>query len=303
MLITGSGQQDRDEEVLGHRPFLLIADYLTRRGIVVLRVDDRGVGKTTGGKLAEATTEDFMEDALACIAFLRGRKEIAAKQIGLIGHSEGGLIAPMAAVRSPDVAFIVLLAGPGLPGDEINLLQGELELKAAKAPKEAFESQRRLQKGMIAVLKAEKNAAVAQKKIIEFLEREMARLPEKEKEEAAKQMGALAGQLKQLTSPWFRFFISYDPRPTLQKVNCPVLALNGERDMQVPPKENLPEIEKALRAGGNKDFTTKELPKLNHLFQHCQTGTVEEYTKIEETFDPKTLELIGDWIGARTKRE
>jgi pimeloyl-ACP methyl ester carboxylesterase len=301
VMISGSGPQDRNEELLGHKPFLVIADYLTRRGIAVLRVDDRGVAKSTG-KFAEATTQDFADDALACVAFLKDRREIDARHIGLIGHSEGGLIAPMAAVQSSDVAFIVLLAGPGLPGDEILYTQGQAILKAMKVPAEGLARQRRLQEGMLAVAKAEKDSAVAEKKIKEFLEKEIAALPEEERKEAEKLKGALDAQVKQVLSPWFRYFLSYDPRPTLRKVKCPILALTGEQDLQVLPKENLGEIEKALKAAGHADFTVKELPKLNHLFQHCETGAPSEYGKIEETFAPQALELMGDWILERTKK-
>lgn len=300
-LITGSGPQNRDEELMGHKPFAVIADYLTRRGIAVLRVDDRGVGKSTG-KFAEATSEDFTGDALACVAFLKRLKEINPKQIGLIGHSEGGLIAPMAAVQSDDVAFIVLLAGPGVPGEEILYSQGQAILKAAKVPPELLARQRRVQEAMFAIVKAEKDVAVAEKKLKEFLDKETAALSEEEKKEAAKQKGAAEAQIKQVLAPWFRFFLSYDPRPTLRKVKCPLLAITGELDLQVLPKENLAEIEKALKEAGNQDFTLKELPKLNHLFQHAETGSPSDYGKIEETFAPQALELIGDWILKRTKK-
>jgi pimeloyl-ACP methyl ester carboxylesterase len=303
LLITGSGQQNRDEELMGHKPFAVIADYLTRRGIAVLRVDDRGVGKSTG-KVAEATSEDFVGDALACVAYLKRLKEINPKQIGLIGHSEGGMIAPMAAVKSEDVAFIVLLAGPGVSGEEILYGQGQAILKAAKVPGELLARQKRVQEAMFAIVKAEKDLAVAEKKLKEFFDKEIAALSDEEKKEAAKnqQKGAAEAQIKQVLSPWFRFFLTYDPRPTLRKVKCPVLAINGELDLQVLPKENLAGIEKALKEGGNQDFTVKELPKLNHLFQHAQTGAPGEYGKIEETFAPQALELIGDWIVQRTKK-
>ncbi len=300
-LITGSGAQNRDEELLGHKPFLVIADYLTRRGIAVLRVDDRGVGKSTG-KFAEATSDDFGLDALACVAYLKGRKEIDPKQIGLIGHSEGGLIAPWAAARSPDVAFIVLLAGPGVTGEEILYSQGQAILNAAKAPEALLARQRHVQESMFAIVKAEKDNAVAEKKLREFFDQEIAKLSDAEKKEAEKQKGAVDAQIKQVLSPWFRQFLSSDPRPALRMVKCPVLALTGELDLQVTPKENLREIEKALRDAGHKDYTVKELPKLNHLFQACETGSPNEYGKLEETFSPRALAIMGDWIVARTKK-
>ncbi len=304
ILISGSGPQNRDEELLGHKPFLVIADYLTRRGIAVLRVDDRGVGKSTGD-FGKATSEDFASDALACVGYLKTRRDVKAGQIGLIGHSEGGLIAPSVAVQSSDVAFIVLLAGPGVPGDEILYLQGQAILKAAKVPEEVLARQRRVQEGMFAIVKAlakaEKDVTAAEKKLRKFLEGETARLPEPERKEAEKQKAGMDGQIRQVLSPWFRHFLSYDPRPTLAKVKCPVLALTGELDLQVTPKENLPAIEKALKDAENTDVTVKELPKLNHLFQTCETGSPAEYGKIEETFSPRALALVGDWILARAK--
>lgn len=300
-LITGSGAQDRNEELLGHKPFLVIADYLTRRGVAVLRVDDRGVGKSTG-KFTTATSEDFGGDALACVAYLKGRKEIRPRQIGLIGHSEGGLIAPWAAARSSDVAFIVLLAGPGVTGEEILYSQGEAILKAAKVPEAALAQQRRVQENMFAILKAEKDDAAAERKLREFLEGEIAKLPEAERKEAEKQKGMVDAQIKQVLGPWFRHFLSYDPQPALRMVKCPLLAITGERDLQVLPQTNLRAIETALRDAGHKDYTVKELPKLNHLFQTCETGSPSEYGKIEETFSPAALAILGDWIAERTKK-
>jgi pimeloyl-ACP methyl ester carboxylesterase len=267
----------------------------------VLRVDDRGIGKSTG-KFGEATSDDFGSDALACVAYLKGRKEIQPKQIGLIGHSEGGLIAPWAATRSSDVAFIILLAGPGVTGEEILYSQGQAILKAAKVPEAALAKQRHIQESMFAIVKAEKDNAVAERKLRAFLEGEIAKLSDEEKVEAEKQKGAVDAQIKQVLSPWFRHFLSHDPRPALRMVKCPVLALTGEFDLQVTPKENLREIEMALRDSGHKDYTVKELPKLNHLFQTCETGSPSEYGKIEETFSPQALAIMGDWIVERTKK-
>jgi hypothetical protein len=300
LLLTGSGQQDRDEKILGHRPFFVLADYLTRHGIAVLRVDDRGVGGSTGD-VEHATTEDFAGDALAGIAFLKTRSEIDAHQIGLIGHSEGGEIAPMAANRSSDVAFIVLLAGPGLPGDQIVLSQMEFLLKESGASDSLVARTRVFQQKLYAIVKEEHDAAALKKRIKTLYDEYTASLSPTEKKQAGTPGSEEAGtSAKILGSPWFRFFLAYDPRPTLSQVKCPVLALVGEKDMQVPPKANIPELEKALRSGGNKDFTVRELPKLNHLFQTCQTGSVAEYAKIEETFAPAALELIAKWIQAHT---
>ena len=295
ILITGSGPQNRNEELLGHKPFLVLADYLTRLGVAVLRVDDRGVGGSTGN-ISNSTSENFASDVLAGIEFLKGRKGIDAKRIGLIGHSEGGLIAPLVASQSNDVAFIVLLAGPGLPGEEILYAQGALILKANGASAEALAKQRATQEMMFTILKQEKDNAAAEKKMREGFDKQMASASETEKAQTKQVMEA---QIGMALSPWFRHFLTYDPRPTLAKVKCPVLALNGENDLQVPVTENLREIEATLKAAGNKDVTIARLPKLNHLFQTSETGSPSEYVKIEETFAPVALKTIGDWILTR----
>jgi pimeloyl-ACP methyl ester carboxylesterase len=306
LFITGSGPQDRDETVFSHKPFLVIADYLTRRGIATLRVDDRGVGGSKGGDLKGATTEDFAGDVEAGVEYLKGRKEINRHQIGLIGHSEGGVIAPMVAARSKDVAFIVLLAGTGLPGDEVMALQVAHVLKSMGADDAKIAQAVATEKRVVEVAKAEKDSAEAEKKIRTLLRGELDKLSDKEKKELAEGQGmeaakaAVDTQVKLASSPWFRYFLMYDPRPALKKVYCPVLAVNGEKDVQVAPKENLAAIAGALKAGGNKDHTVKELPGLNHLFQTCKTGAVSEYGKIEETVAPAALQVIGDWIVKRT---
>lgn len=293
LLITGSGPQDRDEMLLGHRPFLVLADYLTRRGVAVLRVDDRGVGGTSKGTPND-TSDNYVNDVLAGVEFLKTRKDVNAKQIGLIGHSEGGMIAPMAAVRSNDVAFIVLMAGPGIPGDELILKQTGLVAVAecASSVREAQASSARL----FAIVKEEKDPAVAKQKV----ETERTQIEERARKKLDAQLAASKAQLSQLVSPWFRFFLNYDPRPTLMKVKVPVLALNGEVDVQVPAKDDLEAIEKALKEGGNTDYKIMLLPKLNHLFQTSVTGAPSEYGNIEETIAPVALQTMGDWIVAHT---
>jgi len=292
ILITGSGAQNRNEEMLGHKPFLVLADYLTRQGIAALRVDDRGVGGSTGS-VSNSTSENFGFDVLAGIEFLKNHKGVNPKQIGLIGHSEGGLIAPMVAAQSNDVAFIVMLAGPGLPGEEILHLQSELILKANGADAEAVARQRAAQEMIFTLLKQEKDNTVLEKKLREEFDKRIASASEAEKGKAKQ---AAEAQIKQALSPWFRYFLTYDPRTALAKVKCPAMALNGENDMQVPATENLREIEATLKAAGNKDVTIMRLPKLNHLFQTSKTGSPSEYGKIEETFAPFALNIIGDWI-------
>jgi pimeloyl-ACP methyl ester carboxylesterase len=295
ILITGSGAQDRNETIFGHRPFLVLADYLTRRGIAVLRVDDRGVGGSTGD-FSTATTKDFASDVLAGIAYLKTRKEIDSKKIGLIGHSEGGMIAPMVAAQSKDVAFIVLMAGTGLTGEEILYMQAALIAKADGASDSAIAQNRLTQEKIFTVLKQEKNDSVAVRKLRKIMTDELDHMSEQQKQELGPPENYINAQIKQLMSPWFRFFLTYNPKPTLMKVKCPVLAIGGELDLQVPAKENLTAIEQALKAGGNNHVTIKILPKLNHLFQTATTGSPSEYGKIEETISPVALKYIGDWI-------
>jgi uncharacterized protein len=295
LLLTGSGAQDRDETILSHRPFFVIADALTRRGIAVLRVDDRGVGGSTGS-LSRSTLEDLVGDALAGIAYLKGRKEIDPAKIGLAGHSEGGLIAPLAALRSSDVAFIILMAGTGLPGIDILKAQGELIAKAEGASESELKFDRDAQQRVIEILLHEKDEKAARAKLADALKELRANMPESTKKALEESGGLSEAMVDAFNNAWFRSFLAYDPRPTLRKVRCPVLAINGEKDLQVPSRENLAEIEKALKAGGRTDIETIEFKGLNHLFQPCKTGSPSEYAKIEITIAPEVLKAIGDWI-------
>jgi len=300
LLINGSGPQDRDETIYSHRPFLVIADYLTRRGIAVLRVDDRGVGESTGD-FSQATSEDFASDVLAGVEYLKTCKEIDPKKIGLIGHSEGGIIAPMVAVQSPDVAFIVMMAGTGLTGEEILYLQGALISRAMGISEEDITKNRQFNEKIFSVIKEEKDKKNAEERLRQMFMEDWGKVSDEEKEKIGDPEVYLNAQFQSLLSPWLKFFLTYDPKPTLSKVKCPVLAINGEKDLQVPPKENLSAIEEALVAGGNKNFTVKELPGLNHLFQTAQTGVPSEYAKIEETISPVAFKIVGDWILEQTK--
>ncbi|MBK7996760.1 MAG: alpha/beta fold hydrolase [Blastocatellia bacterium] len=302
ILITGSGPQNRDEEIFGHKPFLVLSDYLTRQGIAVLRVDDRGVGGSSKN-VATETSENYAEDVLAGVEFLKTHKSINPKQIGLIGHSEGGIIAPMVATKSTDIAFIVLLAGPGLTGSEIIKLQGALIAKAGGASDQAIASSQELQEISFQILKAEKDDVIAKKKLVEESKKFYAKFSKEEKQALGIPADITDAQIEsslgRFVSSWFRFFLEYDPRPTLKNVKCPVLAVNGEKDLQVPYQENLSEIEKALKEAKNKDFQIKSFPNLNHLFQTAKTGSPTEYGSIEETFAPVALKEVGDWILAR----
>ena len=300
LLITGSGPQDRDESVFGHKPFLVLADYLTRMGIGVLRVDDRGVGGSTG-QTRNVTSEDLAGDVEAGVALLKTRPEIDPAKIGLIGHSEGGIIAPMVAARSSEVAYIVLMASPGLPGEEILIRQGALVAKAEGRSDEQITVNRDIQKRLFQIIRSEKDPQVAEARIRLTIREGLARLSAADQDAASDTAAFVESQVQIAQSPWLRFFLTYDPRPALRRVKCPVLAINGERDLQVPAEENLAAIEGALRDGHNPRMTVQVLPRLNHLFQTSETGRVSEYARNEETIAPIALELIGSWIKDQVK--
>lgn len=296
VLVTGSGPQDRDETLMGHKPFLILSDYLTRQGIAVLRYDDRGIGKS-GGNFRNATTNDFVNDALSAVKFLEGRKDIKHNETGIIGHSEGGLIAPLAAVKSKDVDFIVLMAGPGVAGKDILLEQSRLIEKAMGKDESQIDKDIQLSKKLYNIVENEKDSASAENKIVEIYRNYYATLDSTEKMEFGNNPDEIfKKQAQSILGPWFKFFLTYNPEPTLEKVKVPVLAINGSNDLQVPPKQNLPVIEEALKKGGNKDYKVMELPKLNHLFQTSETGSPIEYSKIDETISPEALKIIGDWV-------
>lgn len=288
ILIAGSGPHDRDESLAGHRPFLILADHLTRKGLAVFRYDKRGNGKSTGD-FASATTEDFASDAAAAVTYLKTRKEIDPARIGLIGHSEGGVIAPMLAANSqPPVAWIILLAGPGLKGEDVLLLQSEMILRSAGVNDGEISRTLAFNKQTYALVRQEKDPKA--------LEAQLNDLVQSTSTAAALSPAAIQAQLRLLVSPWFRYYLDYDPAPALQKTACPVLALTGEKDLQVPAKQNLAKIEQALKDGANKDYQTTELLGLNHLFQHAPTGSPTEYGGIEETMAPEALRAISEWV-------
>jgi uncharacterized protein len=289
VLITGSGPQNRDEALAGHRPFLVLADALTRRGIVVLRCDDRGVGQSTGD-YETATTFDFAEDALAEVAALRARADVDPARLGLLGHSEGAMIAPIAAVRSTDIKFVVLLAPPAVPGDQTLYLQSAAIAKASGATDAQIAGAAAVNREIFAVVAAAPDGGAAAKELRARYEA----LPQAARDALGQHPGGVDAEIKHVTSPWFRTFLTLDPRVYLRKLAVPVLAVVGERDLQVVPGANLPELRQALR--DNPHVTVRELPGLNHLFQTCKTGLPEEYAKIDETMSPTVLTLVGDWI-------
>ena len=295
VLVSGSGPQDRDESLMGHQPFLVLADDLTRRGIAVLRFDDRGVGGSTGD-FAKATPVDFKDDALAALKFLQSVPEVDSQKIGICGHSEGGLVAPLAAAESPDVAFIVIMAGPGVIGEQILYRQSELILKSMEMSESMIEQSKKLQRKTFAIVKSETDSDTVRTQVQQAIADHESQLSEADKKSIEALGDMREAEIKMIATPWFRWFLTHDPVPVLAQVRCPVLAITGEKDLQVDPDQNLPVIRQALTAAGHDNFTVKELPQLNHLFQTCQTGSVAEYGQIEETMAPVALEEIGSWI-------
>lgn len=295
ILISGSGPQNRDEEILGHKPFLVIADYLTKQGIGVLRFDDRGVGLSTG-KHATATSADFASDVQAGIDYLKTRKGVDKSKIGLMGHSEGGLIAPMVAQQNSDVAFLVLLAALGLPASDILLKQIEEVGRIRGNSEDLIQEDLTLSAQAYQLIVQENDEAVLKQKLSQLFAEAYDNTTEEERQKAGKKEDFVAGQVQSLTSPWFRYFLKHQPQAVLNKVTCPVLALNGENDLQVAATENLAAISSALQQGGNQQITVQEMKGLNHLFQHSSTGNPSEYRTIDETFAPEALRLISNWI-------
>ncbi len=299
VLITGSGPQDRDETLLQHKPFLLIADHLTRNGFAVLRFDDRGVG-ASGGDFSKATSADFATDVRAAVEFLRSRDDIDASKIGLVGHSEGGLIAPMLAAEDSDIGFIVLLAGPGVSGFEILKDQVGRIARAEGAPEPVVKMNTNLQVALTDRIRKAPDDADAGKLVDEGIKAWLQTVPENQRAFVTPPKSQIELLTAQLASPWFRFFLKHDPAQVLKQVACPVLAINGERDLQVWHEQNLPAIVAALKQGGNRNFRAVQLPGLNHLFQRSATGKVSEYGDLEQTMANEVLDLVTNWLQATT---
>lgn len=299
VLISGSGQQDRNETVFMHKPFLVLADYLTRNGIAVLRYDDRGIGKSKGNAI-KATSLSFADDAEAAVNYLMQRPEINGKKIGLAGHSEGGLIAPIVASRNRNIAFIVSLAGPGVKGYDIILRQTGDIMRASGTPQAEIDETLATNSQLFRILMDEPDQRKFPKDAMEWYGKELDKkgLTQDDRKE---KMAEFTNGLISVNNPWMRYFMATDPSQFWSQVKCPVLALNGEKDLQVSQEVNLLAIKSALRNGGNRKVKTVMLPGLNHLFQHSDTGSPEEYVNIEETFSPAAMELITSWIRKTVK--
>lgn len=290
LLISGSGLQDRDETVFDHKPFWVLADHLSRSGIAVLRMDDAGAGDSTP-RPSPPTTIDFASDAASAVDYLRMDSRVS--MIGLIGHSEGGSIAPLLASSRDDIAFIVLLAAAGVPGADLLRRQNERIFAAAGVPKSLQRKRLVLLDQLFSVLVSDATASDIEGSVRKVVQDQL-KLAGAPTEQITEEH--IQASVAQAMTPWMRFFLAYDPRPVLTRVDVPVLALCGELDVQVDGEQNLPSISAALAEGGNSDVTTILLPGLNHLFQRANTGLPNEYAEIEETISPQVLEVIRDWI-------
>ena len=296
VLISGSGQQDRDCFIMGHRPFLVIADHLARNKIASIRYDDRAMGESIG-QLESVTSENFADDALAALQKLKKHGKTDPKKLGMIGHSEGGMIAPIAFSKdSADISFMVLLAGPGTRGDILLMKQSAMILEAMGQPDEVIAQALKMNRQIYdAVIKYNDDLTRKLKIATIFAGEEIT----SEEQIAEKIPPAMIAKIETIISPWFVYFLNYDPAPFLKKISVPVLALNGDKDLQVYWKDNLEGIEKTLKAAGNKNIKTHMFPTLNHLFQHSATGMISEYGQIEETFAPEALTMISEWINSK----
>jgi hypothetical protein len=306
ILLSGSGQQDRDEAlsiVPGYRPFAEIADALTRQGVAVLRYDDRGVGGSTGDPTL-ATSADFADDAEAALRYLQERPDIDAKQIGMLGHSEGGILAAMVAARNPDVAFVVSMAGTAVDGYETIVKQVERLSLASGASQAEAEAAVQQQRAVLDLAVAQDWAAL-EALLNQIAQEQVAALPDAQKA-ALGDVDALvrqqvAGQLQIFQSPWYQFFLGYDPAEDLAQVSAPVLGIFGGNDTQVDAEQNSTALQAALERAGNTDVTIQMLPTANHLFQDAATGGVDEYAALPPQLMPEFLEAISQWLLARVQ--
>ncbi len=298
ILISGSGAQDRDETIVGHKPFAVIADYLTQKGFAVLRYDDRGTA-SSGGNHSNATSAHFADDTRAAVAFLKSNEWIDGNRIGLIGHSEGGIIAQMVAAGSSDIAYIVMLAGPGIPCIDLLTEQnvaimrsGGMDSTTAAAYGPLFKKVTR------SIIDAQDSAKAIEKAVKVLKKWDVSNEVKKafNLEGDTQRLAYAKAMVGQLYTPWFRYFLGYKPGPVLKRLSCDVLALNGSRDIQVLPQSNLAGIKAALQKSRSKRYDVQEIQQLNHLFQTCERCSLDEYATLEESFSPKALQLMSEWL-------
>ena len=294
VFISGSGATDRDSSVAGHKPFLVLADSLTRRGFAVLRYDKRGTGQSTGDS-EQAGLDDLIRDAQSAVGYMKTRKEVDAKKLGVLGHSEGGIIAASLATRSNDVNWLVLLATPATSGERTLLRQSELIARTGGLPEEQIARSQQFDRMAYAAVRQEKTTAGLESKLHELIE--------KSGLGATTPPAALEAQIRLMTTPWFRQFLDLDPEPLLEQLKIPVLALIGDRDLQVDAEDSVPLLRSAYDKSGNKDFTVVEVEGVNHLFQKAQSGSPALYGAIEETMAPEVMNAIGRWLEQHTTEQ
>ena len=301
LLVSGMGPNDRDYTMMGHKLFLVLAEYLTQQGIAVLRYDKRGVGQSTGTYNNILTSEDFARDTIAGIEYLNKRPEIDRTRIGIVGHSEGGMIAAMVAAQLPSIAFTILLAAPASTSIETNLMQVSKQLQADGASDVMIVGDGKVRKKLLTIAKEETDTQATKAHMHAIIAEYLQGLSEEQLRESKKLPFAITPEnagsiIDMFNSPWYRFFLTYDPTISLRELTMPVLALNGDHDWIALSQIALPIIEQSLKAAGNKDFTVLETKNMNHWFQTCKTGALAEYGTIQETLSPAVLEIIAQWI-------
>ena len=304
VLLTGSGQQNRDENIFGFKIFKIIAAHLAENGYAVLRFDDRGIGGSTTGETA-ATTAEYAEDGLSAIQFLKTQKNIIKDKIGLLGHSEGGLASIIAGSASEDVAFIILMAGPSVPGGDLVLYQLKTILKAQNISEKIIAKKLHLEKKLIAAIKNGEDLQKYKTDLYNAALDDIKLLPAEKRDEikndsayAEKQTSA---QLQTLKNPWLKFFITFNPASAIEDLNCPVLILFGGKDMQVPIELNKKPFERAFKNGGNNDYKIIVFPNANHLFQKAGSGMPDEYKTLDKKFVSGFVPAIVKWLNLKIK--
>ena len=300
ILISGSGPNDRDETILGFKPFKIIADYMTRKGVAVLRYDKRNVGKSKGTPTNQSTSMDFADDAIEAFNMLKARSDINPGQIGLWGHSEGGIIAPIVASKIKDIAYIVLMAGPSVNGAEVILEQSKLIMKANGASEYEVDKSLEVSKKVINTVINNGDLEALKKELIDLFISDYDSLSEETRKSITDKnvyaKDRAEGTIKSFSMPWMKYFLAYDPKDALVKVSCPVLALFGELDLQVPPSQSEQPMRDALSKSSSKDITFKIFPKANHLFQSATNGSPNEYGTLPKEFVDGFLDYISGWI-------
>ncbi len=292
VLLQGSGPLNRDEEAFGFKPFAIIADFLAGNGITVLRYDARGVGGSTGAP-SQYTLSDVAADAQAAVRYLNARCDVNSAEIGLCGHSQGGIAAPMCAAQSEDVAFIICISGVGVTGEKCYLAQTKLVAECDGATDEEVEDLYQSMKHVVSLVRNGASRAELEPEIARMVQKQTSQHSESADDAISSEIDCL---LTMFASPWFRSFLDHDARPVLESVKCPVLLIFGGLDRQVPPEMNREAMVGALERGGNSKYVVRTFSTANHLFQGAKTGSPSEYGALDKEFVPGFLKLLSDWI-------